>query len=312
MKILVLAGGTSPERDVSLNSGKAVTEALLSTKYTPVFIDLTDPLDLPRIFKENNADGVFIALHGTWGENGIIQAICESANIPYTGSGIIGSSVGMNKFTSKALFNNVGIKTAKAFLATANNPNMAIAEQFLEKFGKIFIKPNTGGSTVACSSATTIDEYKKSLEHAFEVEPYALVEEFLEGEEVTVPVMESESGTAFALPVIHIKPKTGYYDYSNKYTKGATEYICPADFSPETIEKLQQTAVKAHQALSCNVYSRIDFRLTKSGEIYALEANTAPGMTATSLVPKAAKAYGIEFPDFLTQVIERSFSLKRY
>ena len=312
MKILVLAGGTSPEREVSLNSGKAVTEALLTTKYTPVFIDLKDPLELPKIFKENSADGVFIALHGTWGENGIIQAICEVANIPYTGSGVLGSSIGMNKFTSKALFNNAGIKTANAFLATVNNPNIKMAEKFLDKFGKIFIKPNTGGSTVACSSAATIDEYKKSLELAFDVEPYALVEEFIEGEEITVPVMENDDGTPFALPVIHIKPKTGYYDYNNKYTKGATDYICPADFSPETIKRLQDIAVKAHIAISCNIYSRIDFRLTETGDVYALEANTAPGMTATSLVPKAAKAFGIEFPEFLTQIIERSFSLKRY
>ena len=311
MKILVLAGGTSPEREVSLNSGKAVTEALASIDYNSIFTDITDPLSLPNLYKTNNADGVFIALHGSWGENGVIQAICEAANIPYTGSGVLGSALAMNKFMSKPLLNNVGIKTPASFVASLKTPNVNLAQNLLEKNKKIFVKPNTGGSTVACSTVTSVDEYISALNLACQNEEFALVEEFIEGEEVTVPVFEDDTNTPFALPVIHIKPKTGYYDYTNKYTKGATEYICPADFSNEITEQLQKQAVMAHKALSCNVYSRIDFRLTQDNEIYALEANTAPGMTATSLVPKAARAFGLEFPQFLQQVIERSFALKR-
>lgn len=311
MKILVLAGGTSPEREVSLNSGKAVTDALSCVGYDANLTDIKDPLTLPKLFKDTNADGVFIALHGSWGENGIIQAICEAAQIPYTGSGVIGSALAMNKFMSKPLLNSVGIKTPASFIATSATPNTIMAQQLLNVHGKIFVKPNSGGSTVACSTVTSLDEYNSALELAWQNEPFALVEEFIEGEEITVPVFEDEDNIPFALPVIHIKPKTGYYDYKNKYTKGATEYICPADFPAETIAQLQNQAVLAHKALSCNVYSRIDFRLTPNGKIYALEANTAPGMTATSLVPKAAKAFGLEFPNFLHQVIERSFALKR-
>ncbi|MDO4218467.1 MAG: D-alanine--D-alanine ligase [Synergistaceae bacterium] len=311
MKIIVLAGGTSPEREVSLNSGRAVADALSSIGFVPIFTDIKDPLSLPEIYKKNCAEGVFIALHGSWGENGIVQAVCEAANIPYTGSGVIGSALAMNKFMSKPLLNSAGIKTPISFVATSKNSNAHVAQKLLDQHGKIFVKPNSGGSTVACSTVTSIDEYNSALKLAWQSEPFALVEEFIEGEEVTVPVFEDESGTPFALPVIHIKPRTGYYDYKNKYTKGATEYICPAEFSTEITQRLQTQAVSAHKALSCNVYSRIDFRLTPSSEIYALEANTAPGMTATSLVPKAAKAFGLEFPQFLQQVIERSFSLTR-
>lgn len=311
MKIVVLCGGTSPEREVSLNSGASVAEALNGCGCDAQIFDIKSIKDFVLSWESFNADGVFIALHGGWGENGRIQAVLESFGIPYTGSGPEASMLGMNKQLAKELFREAGVKTPEGFIASRARPNSGLASEFLKKYGKLAVKPNCGGSTVGLSFVTDMKEYRDALKKVWELEESAIVERYIPGEEATVAVWEREDGKVEALPTIHIKPKSGFYDYRNKYTHGCTEYICPADFSAEINARLASDAVAAHCALGCRGYSRVDFRITPEGHAYALELNTAPGMTATSLVPKAAKAHGVEFGDFLSAVIKRSFAIKR-
>ena len=295
-KIVVLCGGVSPEREVSLNSGAAVAEALNGCGWEAQLYDIKSIKEFVRLWESFNACGVFIALHGGWGENGRIQTVLEAL---------------MDKRLAKTLFAEAGVKVPDGFTATRECANEALAAEYLKKYGKLTVKPNGGGSTVGLSFITDAADYANALEAVWQLEDLALVEQYIPGEEATVAVWEREDGAVEALPAVHIKPKSGFYDYKNKYTHGCTEYICPADFSPEVNARIAADAVAAHRALGCRGYSRVDFRITPEGEAYALEVNTAPGMTSTSLVPKAAKARGVSFGDFLSAVIRRSFSIKR-
>lgn len=184
----------------------------------------------------------------------------------------------------------------------------------LERYGALVVKPNSGGSTVGVTLAKTSEELRSGIENcwkAYKNEDKALVEQYIPGREITVPVWEKENGEIISLPLIDIRPHVGFYDYKNKYTSGCTEYICPADLSEEVSRKIGQIAVLAHKSLGCRSYSRVDFRVTDEGKPYLLEINTAPGMTATSLVPKSARAFGLEFAAFLESVIKVSFRIER-
>ncbi|MEG1912202.1 MAG: D-alanine--D-alanine ligase [Cloacibacillus sp.] len=308
MKIVVLYGGTSPEREVSLNSGVAVADALREFGYEVEAYDITSIRTFIEKWPSFKADGVFIALHGGWGEDGRLQAVLEAFEIPYTGSGPEASMLSMDKSAAKLAFINAGIPVPEGFIATKENDARDAAEKFLKKYGKIIVKPNGGGSTVGVTQLTDIGDYGAALALAWESEPKALVEQFIEGEELTVPAFEDAVEGLRALPAIHIKPKSGYYDYKNKYTAGNTEYVCPADFSCEISQKIAEYGAAAHRALGCSSYSRTDLRLAPDGGLFVLELNTAPGMTSTSLVPKAAKAAGMSFGEFLDKVIKNSFS----
>lgn len=311
MKIVVLCGGVSPEREVSLNSGAAVAKALSEFGHDAELCDVKSIATFIKNWPDYKAQGVFVALHGGWGEDGRLQAVLESFGIPYTGSGPEAAMLSMDKTAAKFAFADAGIPVPRGFVATRNNSNKNKAEKLISECGRIIVKPNGGGSTVGVTQLNNIAEYDAALELAWQSEKRALVEEFIEGEEVTVPVVEGNNGEAFALPVIHIKPKVGYYDYKNKYTPGNTEYICPSDLSEDVNKRLSGLAVAAHNSIGCRIYSRADFRVALDGTLYALEVNTAPGMTATSLVPKAAKAYGLSFGEFLDMVVRRSFSINR-
>ncbi|MBR4401730.1 MAG: D-alanine--D-alanine ligase [Synergistes sp.] len=311
MKIVVLCGGTSPEREVSLNSGKAVAEALSQYGYKTELCDITSISGFISEWPSYKADGVFIALHGGWGEDGRLQAVLDAFGIKYTGSGPEASMLSMDKTAAKYAFSAAGVPVPEGFIAARENDGRDAAEKFLSRFGRIIVKPNSGGSTVGVTQISDIAGYGDALELAWQSEKKALVEEFIEGEEATVPVFELPDGRTAALPAIHIKPKTGFYDYRNKYTPGSTEYICPADFPESVSSRLAELAVAAHKAIGCRCYSRIDFRVSADGSLRALEANTAPGMTATSLVPKSAKAQGIPFGEFLDSVIKISFAIDR-
>lgn len=311
MKAVVLCGGVSPEREVSLNSGAAVAKALADFGYDAELCDITSISEFVKSWPGYQADGVFIALHGGWGEDGRIQAVLEAFGIPYTGSGPEACMLSMDKTAAKLIFANAGLPVPSGFIATRGEEGRGLAEEYLRRYGKIIVKPNGGGSTVGVTILSDIAGYGAALELAWQSEPKALVEEFIEGEEATVPVMESIDGGLFALPAIHIKPKSGFYDYKNKYTSGCTEYICPSDLPAETNDRLAALAVMAHRSLGCRSYSRVDFRVTPEGALYVLEVNTAPGMTATSLVPKSAKAYGLSFGEFLDEVSRFSFAIDR-
>ncbi len=311
MKVVVLCGGVSPEREVSLNSGAAVAKALSEFGYEAELCDVVSIGEFIRNWPDYKADGVFIALHGGWGEDGRIQAVLEAFGVPYTGSGPEACMLSMDKSAAKLALANAGVPVPGGFIATGEDDARELAEKYLKSHGRIIVKPNGGGSTVGVTQLSDLAEYGAALALAWESESRALVEEFVAGEEVTVPVMETAVGGVVALPVIHIKPKAGFYDYKNKYTPGCTEYICPSDLPAEINARLAAAAAAAHKALGCRSYSRVDFRVTPAGAIYALEVNTAPGMTATSLVPKAAKAEGFSFGEFLDQVIKTSFAIDR-
>ena len=308
MKIVVAYGGTSPEREVSLNSGSAVAKALEEAGHKVILEDVQSPVEFIKKWKSFDADGVFIALHGGWGENGYFQACLDAFDIPYTGSRAEACMYAMDKNVARLLFTEFGVKVPEGCLIK-KGCSSAKASELLKKHGTVITKPNSNGSTVGVTKASTEEELIKGLELAWQSEENALAEQFIPGREITVPVMEKEDGSVIALPAIDIRPKSGFYDYKNKYTAGCTEYICPAPLSDREAAELSELAVNAHKSLGCRIYSRVDFRMTEEGDIYALEVNTAPGMTATSLVPKSAKVYGLPFASFLEGVIRTSFKI---
>lgn len=311
MKIIVACGGRSPEREVSLASGPAVAEALRQAGFEAVLEDVKHPVDFIKKWPSLKADGVFIALHGGWGENGRFQACLEAFGIPYTGSGPEACMLAMDKTLAKLVFSARGIPVPAGIVKRRGSDCNGREKAMLQEYGRLIVKPNSGGSTVGVTNVASSAELIKGLEKAWEVEDSAVVEAYIPGCEITVAVWERESDSAEALPAIDIRPRGGFYDYQHKYTSGVTEYLCPAPLSESAAGKLARFSREAHRCLGCRAYSRADFRVTADGGIYLLEINTAPGMTETSLVPKAAAAAGISFPEFVKSVVEVSFAIDR-
>ncbi|MBK7228315.1 MAG: D-alanine--D-alanine ligase [Ignavibacteriales bacterium] len=327
LKVLLLVGGTSPEREVSKGTGKSVYQALLNLGYDVVVIDpaygINQPFEVEDYFKEddyseilneNYLDAVnlisaeqisvaFLALHGKYGEDGTIQSLLELKGIKYTGSKALSSAIAMDKIMSKILFEDNNVPSPKWF-------HFKIGEQTTEevnsKIENIFgypavVKPNDQGSTVGLTICKSSDQLADAIHNAFEYSDRILVEEYIPGREVTVAVINDE-----ALPVLEIRPKHGIYDYECKYTSGMSEYIVPADVADDVAKSLQEIAVLACKSLRCEVYARVDFRLSPENKVYALEVNTLPGMTSTSLVPKMAKAVGLTFEQLVEKIIALS------
>jgi len=296
-KIAVLCGGDGQEREVSLRSGKAVADALNEAGFDAAMIDLKS---MDEIEKIKNFDGVFIAMHGDWGEGGDLQAKLEAMKIPFTGSGSKASALAMNKIKACELFKANGIKIPDGLVWSGD------CEKIFSALGRdIVVKPSSGGSTVGITilKNSTPEDLIKAVKVAQEsYEGEVLIEKYIDGREITAAVWEKD-GKIEALPLIEIVPHQGFYDYKNKYTKGATEYIVPAKIDEKDAKIISDMAVKAHEVLGCSGYSRSDFRLSKDGA-YILEVNTAPGMTATSLVPKAAAAVGVSMPEFVKMILQ--------
>ncbi|MDD4160793.1 MAG: D-alanine--D-alanine ligase [Synergistaceae bacterium] len=313
MRIVVAYGGTSPEREVSLNSGRAVAEALSAMGHSVLLEDVVSPKDFVGKWPDFDAEGVFIALHGDWGEDGRFQTCLDAYCIPYTGSGPEACMFAMDKTVGRLLFSVNGLPIPEGSTIKKGELPGLREKEMLGKYGSLIVKPNSGGSTVGVTLAKTEKELREGIDScwkAYTHEDKALVEQYIPGREITVPVWEKEDGEVIALPAIDIRPHIGFYDYKNKYTSGCTEYICPAGLSEEASRKIGNLAVLAHKSLGCRSYSRVDFRGTEE-DLYILEVNTAPGMTSTSLVPKSAKAYGLQFGEFLESVIKVSFNIKR-
>jgi D-alanine-D-alanine ligase len=330
MNIAVLLGGTSPERYVSMASGKGIAQALTESGHNVTVYDvalganaLVDPatLQLPtqiapsyeelRTYSHReviialqllpeDTDVAFMALHGAPGEDGTVQGILELQGVRYTGSNVLASALAMDKAMTKRIFEHYGITTPRWFEIPAGTAGIEELRSKVDYYTAypVVVKPNDGGSTVGL----TIVEDENGLMAAYELAGrYArtiLFEEYIEGRELTVAILGNES-----LPVVEIKPKSGIYDYANKYTAGRTEYFCPAELPRSIEEELQELARRAHNALGCRGYSRVDFRLDPDNAPYCLEVNTLPGMTATSLVPKAAAAAGIDYPALCERII---------
>ena len=298
--IALISGGISPERDVSLNSGAQIFEALDKEKYT---ILRYDPMtDLPKLVADaEKIDAAFIALHGKYGEDGTMQGMLDLLNIPYQGSGVLGSAVAMNKILSKRLYENHCIPVP-AHLAFRRGE--AIDPGAIEKkLGlPLVIKPAETGSSVGISVAKTQDDIKSGADLAFAHDDIILMEEYIDGVEITAGVIGND--TLETLPLIEIIPEKNYvfFDYQAKYTEGATREICPARIDDTHARQAQEYARIAHKALFCAGCSRTDMIL-KDGKLYALETNTIPGMTKTSLMPLAAKKAGIPFGELLDRLI---------
>ena len=296
-KAAVLCGGDSREREVSLRSGKAVCDALNDVGFNAECLDLHSLDEADRV---KNFDGAFIAMHGDWGEGGQLQAKLESMHIPYTGSGPKASMLAMDKWQACRVFTQAGITLPEGLLMPAD------FDEIISRLGHdVVVKPCSGGSTVGVSiilglTPEKLSEAVKSAKVSYDSD--VMIEKYIPGRELTCAVWE-HNGKTEALPVVEIAPHTGFYDYKNKYTSGATEYIVPAKLDPEVFAQVQAMAVKAHDSLGCSGYSRADFRLSPDGIAYILEVNTAPGMTATSLVPKAAKAVGVSMSEFVSAIM---------
>lgn len=305
-RIGVLLGGTSPERDISLRTGKAVLAALAGKGYDVEAVDVGQ--DLPARLVENRIEVAFVALHGKLGEDGSVQGLLEVMRIPYTHSGVLASSVAMDKIASKRMYEHAGLPTpawttffAPELPLTAVDLPASVPPPFV-------VKPATTGSTIGISVVRSADraEYAAALNQAARYDRAILVEQFVGGMEITVSVLGGASGDARALPVIEIVPPEGFFDFDAKYqyTKGRTQYVCPARLAPDVAAEVSRLSVAAHEVLGCEGVTRSDLIVDRLGKAWLLETNTVPGMTETSLVPKAAKQAGIEFPELVETILD--------
>jgi D-alanine-D-alanine ligase len=310
LKIIVLLGGNSPERQVSLVSGAEIARQLRLNGH---HVSELDPADfsagheLIAAIYNHHPDLVFIGLHGGDGENGILQAMLEGSKIPFTGSGFKASAVAMDKLLSKFIAGQAGVPVPSFLMynKTETNDNTKLTYDIIKSAlsstnsaKEIVIKPVDAGSSVGVHIVSGEDGFQNAITDAFKYSEKLMVEEYIAGRELTVTILD---GTA--LPVVEIKPRNGFYDYPNKYTAGNTVYQAPAELAPDETQKVQHYAMKIWQAMECSGYGRIDFRYDGK-EFYFLEVNTLPGMTPLSLTPMAAKAVGINFSELLDRIID--------
>lgn len=306
MKIGVLYGGVSGEREVSLASGKGIIQALKANNHDVIAIDF-NPNDLSEIINLD-VDLVFIGLHGKHGEDGKVQGLLEMLGMPYVGSGVLASALAMDKSKAKQIFGLHDIPIAKSNVyslkdtAAIEAAETSIKSNFEVPF---VIKPNSEGSTLGLTIIKDEKQIREALINAQKSDDYAIIEQFVDGIELTVPV-KGKIGEEVALPIIEIVPKNELYDYESKYTEGGSEHIIPARISEEMTSKIKEYAVKAHQALGCETYSRADFILTKENVPFILEVNTLPGMTSTSLFPDAADKVGLSYEEMIEEFVNLS------
>ncbi|HUO56686.1 MAG TPA: D-alanine--D-alanine ligase [bacterium] len=302
MKVGVLMGGWSPEKSVSLMSGKNVVEGLrrIGIKAVPVELTAADKNEkhLEKRLRAGRFDVVFIALHGGFGEDGTLQALLDKWGIPYTGSGALACGLAMHKGCSKLVFEANGIPSA-AWHAIPKSLDKSKWLKDLPIGLPLVVKPADVGSAIGVTIVKEKEGLMKALQTAFRYSRWAIVEKFVLGTEVTVTVLGDR-----ALPVIEIVPQNEFYDFDAKYTPGHSDHIIPARISAGQTRKVQALAVKAGEAMGCQDYYRVDFIVPVKGEPQVLEINTAPGMTSTSLVPDAARAAGIAFPKLLKTLVE--------
>lgn len=346
MKIVVLAGGLSPERNVSLSTGTMVAEALSGLGHQVALVDMffgaascedldtlfgapidrsgkevsrqapdleairkSRPGDSPSHFGPNvlaicaKADMVFLALHGTCGEDGRVQAAFDLMGIPYTGAGYLGSAIAMDKDLTKRLVadvvNTPGWKTVEY---TADHIEDLVQSTRLP----VVVKPDASGSSIGVSIAHSAEELRRALTENLALGGKTVLEQYIKGREIQVGVLAGEG-----LPSIEIIPKVGFYDYANKYQPGAAVEVTPAEIPPETEEALRAATLRVYETIGLSVYSRADFILDADGEIWFLEINTLPGMTPTSLVPQEAAAAGISYSELCQRIVDASLEARR-
>ncbi len=301
LRLALLAGGKSGEREVSLKGAAEVAKALDPGKYE---VKRYDPAtDLAKLAAEaDSIDAAFILLHGPFGEDGTVQGFLDLLAIPYQGSGVLGSAIAMDKNLSKILYRNAGLKVPEWHMASKediHNPSKILGQLGLP----LVIKPASQGSSLGMTIARSEDDIAEGLKKAFAIDRQVMVEEFIAGREITGGVIGNEELTA--LPLVEIIPGEQYefFDYEAKYQPGASKEICPADLEEAITIRAQNYALTAHKALQLRGYSRTDM-IVSGDDIYVLETNTIPGMTPTSLLPQGAAAAGLDFPALLDRLIE--------
>lgn len=300
-KLAVLYGGNSAERDVSLASGKAVTAGLEKAGFTDVVLIDTKDFDLHKLV-EMNVTRVFIALHGRGGEDGSLQGALEFLGVPYTGSGVLGSALAMDKIKTKQILQAVSLPTAPFAIVNKAEFSEENAQAILDELGgKAMVKPACEGSSIGMSIAHTSDALNHALTNAFDFDDEVLVEAWIDGLEYTVAILGDD-----ALPAIHMQTPNEFYDYQAKYQSTSTQYHCPAGLTDEDEQDLRNLAVKAFKAVGTKGWGRVDFMRDNQGQWQILEINTVPGMTETSLVPKAAKVQGLDFSQLVKRIVELS------
>lgn len=302
-KIVVVMGGPSTEAEVSRRSGTAILEALKAKGYNAEGLEL-NPATFANDIKASGAEFVFNALHGKFGEDGIIQGTLEMMGIPYTGSGVMAAAVTMDKVATKRFFMAEGIPTPKAHTYFRYEfKKRDLTGEILQEFSvPVVVKASSQGSSIGVVIVEKAEELEAALSEAFKYDREVLVEEFIKGRELTVAVWGNEEKQE-ALPIIEITTVTGRYDYVTKYKVGASTHIIPAPLPEEVTQKVKEIAIRAFAVCGCSGMARVDFMLGEDNQPYVIEVNTIPGMTETSLVPDAGRAAGIEFPELCARIL---------
>jgi len=304
-RIGVLMGGQSSEREVSLRTGQAVHRALVRRGYDAVPIDV-GPV-LYKDLQEHKIELAFLALHGPGGEDGAIQGFLETIGMPYTGSGVLASAMGMDKVIAKTLLAHHGVPVPSGTVVTRGESRSSRQVLRAAKLTwPVVVKPASQGSTIGVSVVRKPSQWKDALTLAHRYDRRALVEAYIPGHEVTISLLGEGGGKILALPAVEIVAPNGFYDYAAKYQKGKTRYLCPAPLSANVSRRLRELAVKTYEVFGCEGAVRVDFRVTPRGRPYVLEINTIPGMTETSLLPMAAEADGRDLGTLCRDLLARA------
>ncbi len=295
-KVAVLMGGTSAERGISLESGNAVLTALLRSGVDAEGVDWKG--GIPSELLNKKIDRVFNALHGRGGEDGVIQGVLETMGIPYTGSGVQGSALAMDKQRTKQIWTANDIPTP-AFMVPENEPD---PQQVIDKLGlPLMVKPAREGSSYGISKVDQIDQLLSAWREAKKFDDSVLIEQWITGGEYTVGILKGKT-----LPMIKLETPRDFYDYKAKYEENTTQYICPCGLDKAIEKEIQKISLRAFKAVNCSGWGRVDLMLNEAGEVFFIELNTVPGMTSHSLVPMAAKQNGIEFDELVIKILETS------
>ncbi|MCX2982400.1 D-alanine--D-alanine ligase [Halieaceae bacterium IMCC14734] len=289
-KIAVLMGGSSPEREISLMSGTTVLAALEALGVVTLRVDTADSLWWQQL---KGCELAFNCLHGAGGEDGVVQGALETLGVPYTGSGVLGSALAMDKLMSKRLWQGLGIATADFAELTADSDWQAI----IDRLGSTFVKPANGGSSIGMARAADAEALSAAWQEAAQYGDAVIAERFIEGEEFTVAILDQR-----ALPAIKLETDNEFYDYQAKYFSDATRYLCPCGLSAKEEAEMSALALEAFTSLGCKGWGRVDFMRDVEGELWVLEVNTVPGMTSHSLVPMAAQALDINLEELVGRI----------
>lgn len=296
-KVAVMFGGCSAEREVSLRSGAAVLNALQAAGVDAFAFDPKQ--QSLAALAETGAQRVFIVLHGRGGEDGTMQGALQQAGLPYTGSGVLGSALAMDKIRCKWLFQAQQLPTAP--FAVVHSHDTDFAGLLASLGGKVMVKPANEGSSIGMSAASTVEELQQAITEALKYDSEILVERWIKGREFTVAILNGQ-----VLPIVEMRTPRSFYDYEAKYQANSTEYLCPAPLDEAVTAAMQDSALKAFNAVGASGWGRVDIMLDEQGQHYLLEVNTVPGMTEKSLVPMAAKAAGLSFQQLVLAILTQA------